>query len=224
MAFLSALALIAMIDSSAPGAASAIAHADYRFGYNTPAAETGPGTGTMSVDIGPVMADGGVTISAQDTWWNSVRPRATNSCEVYPNGNVSCQQRPYELSPMQLVLFPMLGSNYFHGLGTVGNGNWTQSYRVTRGNLWLWDCRFEMTGSGLVQGATSLYGIDVTGTASQIGGRYRAGDFKQHIYYDREVGLPAIVEDEHAHLPQTSVYNKDFVELRLIGASPSQTG
>jgi hypothetical protein len=224
MSFLSALALLAMIDGSAPATPSTIAHADYRFGYNTAATETGPGTGTMSVDIGPLMPDGGVTISAQDDWWNSVRPRATNSCEVYPNGNVSCLQRPYAISPMQLVLFPMLGSNYFHGLGDVGNGTWTQSFRVSRGDLWLWDYKFNMTGSGLVDGATALYGINVTGSASQIGGRYRGGDFKQHIYYDREVGLPAIVEDERAHLPQTSVYNKDYVELRLIGAAPAQSG
>src|ERR1700744_4735544 len=110
MTLLYALALVALIDNSGPAAVAppAVTHADYRFGYNTVAAESGPGTGTMSVDIGPAMPDGGVTISATDTWWNSVRPRATNSCEVYPNGNVSCQQRPYALSPMQLVLFPML--------------------------------------------------------------------------------------------------------------------
>jgi hypothetical protein len=224
MAFLSVLTLIAMIDSSSPGATPAIAHADYRFGYNTAAAESGPGTGTMSVDIGPAMPDGGVMISATDNWWNSVRSRATNSCEVYPNGNVSCLQRPYDLSPMQLVLFPMLGSNYFHGLGDAGNGSWTQSYRVSRGDIYLWDCVFTMTGSGLVKGANSVYGIDVSGSASQIGGHYRSGDFKQHIDYDREVGLPAIVQDEHARLPQTSVYNRDYVELRLIGATPAKTG
>jgi hypothetical protein len=223
MAFLSFLALIASIDSSAPGAAPAIAHADYRFGYDTAAAQSGPGTGTMNVDIGPAMPDGGVTISATDDWWNSVRPRATNSCEVYPNGNVTCLQRPYDLSPMQLVLFPMLGSNYFHGLSDAGNGTWTQSYRVSRGDIYLWDCVFKMRGLGLVKGANSLFGIDVLGSASQIGGHYRGGDFQQHIYYDREVGLPAIVEDEHARLPQTNVYNTDYVELRLIRASPAKT-
>jgi hypothetical protein len=130
-------------------------------------------------------------------------------------------QRPYALSPMQLVLFPMLGQNYFHGLGSTGDGRWTQSFRVSRGDLYIWDCAFSMTGSGLVHGATTVYGIDVKGTADQIGGRYKAGDFKQHIDYDSKVGLPAIVRDEHSHLPQTTIYNRDYVELRLTGAAPA---
>jgi hypothetical protein len=220
-----ALALLASIEGASAGSLPAnftIAHADYRFGYNTAAAETGPGTGTMSVDIGAAMADGGVMVSATDTWWNSVRSRATNSCEVYPNGNVTCLDRPYDLSPMQLVLFPMLGHQYFSRLGRSGDGNWTQSYRVSHGDLYLYDYQFAMRGSGALAGADSIFAIDVSGTSDQVGGRYRGGDLKQRIYYDAEVGLPAIVEDQRAHLPQTTIYNNDYVELRLIGASPAQ--
>lgn len=223
--FVQALALLASIEGASAGSPPAnftIVHADYRFGYNTAAAETGPGTGTMSVDIGAAMPDGGVMVSATDTWWNSVRSRATNSCEVYPNGNVTCWDRPYDLSPMQLVLFPMLGRQYFSRLGRSGDGRWTQSYRVSHGDLYLYDYQFSMSGTGAAAGTDSVFAIDVNGKSDQVGGRYRGGDLKQRIYYDAEVGLPAIVEDQRAHLPQTSIYNNDYVELRLIGAAPAQ--
>jgi hypothetical protein len=176
----------------------------------------------MSVDIGAAMTDGGVMVSATDTWWNSVRSRATNSCEVYPNGDVTCLDRPYDLSPMQLVLFPMLGRQYFSRLGRSGDGSWTQTYRVSHGDLVLYDYQFAMRGTGPAADTDNIFSIDVSGKADQVGGRYRGGDLKQRIYYDAEVGLPAIVEDERAHLPQTTIYNKDYVELRLIGASPAQ--
>ncbi|MEO7202318.1 MAG: hypothetical protein ABI431_05925 [Candidatus Tumulicola sp.] len=220
--FVQALALSASIEGASAGSPPAnftIAHADYRFGYNTEASEAGPDS-TLIVP-GAAMADGGVLVSATDTWWNSVRFLATNSCEVYPNGNVTCLDRPYDLSPMQLVLFPMLGHQYFSRLGRSGDGNWTQSYRVSHGDLYLYDCQFVMRGSGALGGSNSIFAIDVNGKSDQVGGAYRGGELKQRIYYDVEVGLPAIVEDQRAHLPQTTIYNNDYVELRLIGASPA---
>jgi hypothetical protein len=219
---LTVAALIGTSAAAPPATRPAIAHANYRFGYNTPVADNGPGTGTMSVDITGPAADGGVMVSATDTWWNAVRPRATNTCEVYPNGNVACTQRPYDLSPMQLVLYPMLGRAYFNGLGPAGIGSWTQSFRVSRGDIYEWNCSFTMHGGGAVQGSDSVFSIDVDGTAAQIGGAYRGGAFQQRIAYDAAVGLPAIVQDVHAHLPQTTVFNRDFVELQLIGAKPVQ--
>jgi hypothetical protein len=120
------------------------------------------------------------------------------------------------------VLFPMLGRQYFSRLGRSGDGSWTQSYRVSHGDLYLYDYQFAMHGTGAAAGSNTLFSIDVYGKSDQVGGAYRGSDLEQHIYYDAEVGLPAIVEDERAHLPQKTIYNKDYVELRLIGASPAQ--
>ena len=74
-----------------------IRHLVYQFGFNTKAASAGTGTGTTTVDIYGPTADGGLLISGQDFWWNTVRPRATNTCEVYPNGSVDCKDAPYAI-------------------------------------------------------------------------------------------------------------------------------
>src|SRR6202042_1387834 len=95
-----------------------------------PVASSGQGTGTTTIDIMGSAKDGGVMISGTDSWWNTARPRATNTCEVYPNGGVSCLERPYALSPIQLTLFPLLGRNYFKALSAGGKPNWTRSYEV----------------------------------------------------------------------------------------------
>lgn len=95
-AALFSLALLAL-SAQAPGSAGPTRHLVYEFGYNTPAAKSGQGTGTMTVDISGPVADGGLMVTASDHWWNTVRPRAANTCEVYADGKVNCSQRPYSI-------------------------------------------------------------------------------------------------------------------------------
>ncbi|HTU81924.1 MAG TPA: hypothetical protein VMF61_07330, partial [Candidatus Acidoferrales bacterium] len=88
----------------------------YEFGFNTPVASQGNGTGKETIEILGPAKDGGMMVSGTDYWWNTARPRATNTCEVYATGSVTCAERPYALSPIQLTIFPLLGKNYFKGL------------------------------------------------------------------------------------------------------------
>jgi hypothetical protein len=220
------LAVAAVVALSAQAPAHAARHLVYQFGYNTPVASSGQGTGTTTIDIGGVSADGGVMISGTDYWWNTARPRATNTCEVYPGGGVSCTAMPYAISPIQLTLFPLLARGYFKALGPAGKTNWTHSYTVKAailpgssgfaGALTTWKCTYSLEGQGPVKGAAPLLLIVAHGTLVQQGGRYLSAKSSQRIVYDPVAKIPAIVRDIRSHLPQRSVYNNDTIEVKLL--------
>jgi hypothetical protein len=218
------VAVLVALSAQAP-APEPVRHLVYQFGYNTAVASSGQGTGTTTIDILGPAKDGGIMVSGTDHWWNTVRARATNTCEVYPNGGVSCLQSPYALSPMQLTLFPLLGRNYFKGLGPGATSNWTRSYQVKAaivpgasgfaGQLYTWSCVYNLHGKGPIHNAAPLVLILSEGTLDQEGGRYLKATSKQRIVYDPVAKIPAIVRDVRTHLPQRNVYNNDLVELKL---------
>jgi hypothetical protein len=197
----------------------------YEFGYNTAAAKSGPGTGTTTIQIMGGASDGGVMIGGTDNWWNSARPRATNLCELYPNGTVDCAQRPYAISPIQLTIFPLLARDFFNGLGN-GSSGWERSYQVKAaiipgasgmaGNPYTWNCVFNLHGKGQIPNAGSAVLIETTGTLTQQGGHYLKGTSKQRIAYDPVSKVPVAIRDVRTHLPQRTVYNNDFIELKLM--------
>ncbi|MBV8148571.1 MAG: hypothetical protein JO092_05745 [Candidatus Eremiobacteraeota bacterium] len=220
------LIVLVGVSGQAPAGANApVRHLVYQFGYNTPVASSGNGTGTTTVDIMGPAKDGGVMISGTDYWWNTARPRATNTCEVYPGGGVSCLERPYALSPMQLTIFPLLGAHYFKALGPGGKSNWTHDFEVKAaiipgangfaGNLYTWKCSYSLQGEGPIKGAAPLLLVVSKGTLDQQGGRYLKATSKQRIVWDPVAHVPAIVRDVRTHLPQRNVYNNDLVELKL---------
>jgi len=164
-------------------------------------------------------------VSGTDFWWNTVRPRATNTCEVYPNSNVRCAQAPYALSPMQLTLFPLLAHNFFHGLSPGGKSSWARSYQVKAaivpgasgmaGQSTTWDCDYTLHGKGPIANAAPLILITAQGTLDQQSGRSLKATSKQSIVYDPVAKIPAIVNDVRTHIPMRSVYSNDMIELKL---------
>lgn len=226
------LAALLGLSGQAPAPAPA-RHLVYEFGYNTKVASSGQGTGTITVDISAPVADGGVMVTGTDSWWNTVRPRATNTCEVYPNGNVFCTQSPYALSPIQLTLFPLLARNYFKRLAANGKSSWERSYQVKAaifpgasgfaGQLSTWSCVYNLHGQGPIANAGPLVLITAEGTLDQQGGRYLKATSKQRIVYDPVRKVPAIVSDLRTHVPQRSVYSNDSIELKLIKDSAAKT-
>jgi hypothetical protein len=219
------LALSAQTSASAP-----TRHLVYRFGYNTKVANSGNGTGTTTVDILGPAGDGGVMISGTDNWWNAARPRATNTCEVYPNGGVSCAQAPYAISPMQLSLFPLLGAKFFSGLAAGSTSGWTKTNQVKAaivpgasgfaGQLTAWKCVFTLTGKGPIAGAGHLILVQQNGTMDQQGGTYRKATVKGSIVYDPVQKVPAFIDQVRTHLPQRTVNNFDTIQLKLTAVSP----
>jgi hypothetical protein len=226
------LAVLAGLSAQTP-APKVLRHLVYQFGYNTPVASSGNGTGTTTIDIMGPAPDGGLIINGQDSWWNTVRPRATNSCEVYPGGKVACSQMPYAISPMQLTIFPMLARGYFKGLNAAATSSWQRSYTVYAaiipgangfaGQPYTWKCEYSFHGQGPVPKASPLVLILSDGTLDQQGGRFLNATSKQRIVYDPVAKVPAIVRDVRTHFPQTSVYNNDLIELKLIKDSGHQS-
>lgn len=202
-----------------------VRHLVYEFGFNTAVASSGRGTGTITVDILGPAADGGVEIRGTDSWWNTVRPRATNTCELYANGGVSCTQAPFALSPIQLTLFPLLARHYFAGLSQSGTSSWKRTFNVKAailpgasgfaGQLTTWACTYTLEGKGPIPNAAPAVLVETNGTLVQQGGRFLRATSKQRIAYDPVKGIPVVVRDVRTHLPQTSVFNNDLVELKL---------
>jgi hypothetical protein len=216
--------------SPAPAAGlPSVRHLVYQFGYNTKAAKSGTGTGTTTIDIVGLAKDGGVTVTATDNWWNTVKPRQSSTCEVYPNGSVTCAQAPYAISPIQIAVVPLLGQDYFSPLSAGPTATWQQKYTVKAaffpsaatgfaGQLYTWNGAYSLTGKG-TPGGGSLILIHSTGSMKQQGGRYIAVNQKANILFDPHLKVPALVDEEFTFVPQLSV-SRYTIEMKLIKASP----
>jgi hypothetical protein len=218
-------ALLGLSGQTPTTAPASVRHLVYEFGFNTKVAKSGNGTGTTTIDILGPAKDGGVMVTGTDYWWNTARPRAANTCEVYPNGGVSCSQRPYAISPIQVTLFPLLASNYFAGLPANGKSSWNHTFQIKAavlpgatgfaGERYTWNCVYTLNGKGPIPNGGSTILVEANGKLAQQGGRYLQATSKQRIAYDPVAKIPVVVSDVRSHLPQTSVYNKDLVELKL---------
>lgn len=197
----------------------------YEFGFNTKAASAGNGTGTTTVEIMGLQPDGGVMVSGTDNWWNSARPRATNACEVYPDGGVSCQKPAYAISPIQFTLFPLLAKSFFQPLSGNAHAHWTRTYNMKvailpgasgfANQLTTFKCAYTLQGQGKIAHAAGAILVEATGKLTQQGGRYLMASSKQRIAYDPAAKIPVAVSDVRTHLPMRSVYSNDLVELKL---------
>lgn len=220
----------AAIGTPAAAGLPAMRHLVYRFGYNTKATSEGTGTGTTTIDIVGLAQDGGMTVTATDDWWNTVNPRQSYTCEVYPNGGVTCAQPPYAISPIQMAIVPLLGQNYFSALSASPSSSWKQSYNVRAtfspgassgfaGQVYTWDCAYTLNGKGTVPNGAPLILIQLNGAMKQRGGRYIVVNQKAGIAFDPRINVPALVDEELTFVPQLSV-NRYTVQLKLIRDAP----
>ncbi len=201
-------------------------HLVYQFGYNTPAASSGQGTGTTTIDISYPNKDGGLTITGTDHWWNTVRPRAANTCEVSLSGNVMCSQAPNAISPMQLTIFPLLAIGVWKSFNAAGTSSWSRSYKVYAaiipgasgfaGTPYNWACSYQLQGKGPIKGSPSLMLVEANGTLDQQGGTYLKAKSTQRIAYDPAAKLAVVVTDTRTHIPYRSVYSNDTIGLKLL--------
>jgi hypothetical protein len=203
-----------------------VRHLVYEFGYNTKAAKSGNGTGTTTIDIGGVAADGGMTVTATDEWWNTVRPRQSYTCEVHPNGGVTCAQPPNAISPIQIAIVPLLAKHYFSPLSTEPTASWQQKYNIRAtflpaaasgfaGQVYTWNAAYSLQGKGHVPQGQPLILIHSDGAMKQQGGRALTVNQKANILFDPRIKTPALVDEEFTFVPRLSI-NRYTVELKLI--------
>jgi hypothetical protein len=228
------LAAVVLLSGQSPPPTAVIRHLVYQFGYNTPVASSGNGTGTTAIDIGGPAPDGGLLVSGTDHWWNTVRARATNTCELYKDGDVKCVQAPNAISPIQVTIFPMLARSYFHGLNAGATSEWSHAYHIFAAILpgasgfaaqpETWNCSYDLQGKGPIKGAGPLVLIEGSGTLAQQGGKYLKGTSKVRIVYDPVAKIPGIVRDVRTHIPYRSAYSNDLIELKLTQDSGGHHG
>lgn len=213
--------------AASPAAATlpAVRHLVYQFGYNTKAASEGTGTGTTTIDITGLASDGGMTITATDDWWNTVNPRQTYTCEVYPSGGVTCAQPPYALSPIQLAVVPLLGQTYFTSILGNADATWKQNYNVRAtfdpsgstgflGEVNTWSCAYTLTGKGTVPNGAPLLLIHSDGMMKEQGGRAITVNQKANIAFDPRIKMPVYVDEALNLVPRYGV-DQYTVELKL---------
>jgi hypothetical protein len=205
--------------SPEPSPAIPTHHLEYRFGWNAKVADSGPYTGTLKVDLQAPVTDGSAPVAATEMWWNTLRPTATDTCQVYPAGGISCLERPYSLSPMDLALFPLLAGTYFDGLGS-GKSTWQKTFQLTRG-VSVWDCAFTLNDKGMIPGSP-LRLIEATGTIAPHGDRYREETISvtTRIAYDPVAKVPVLVDQEMLH-NHNQPRGLETIQLKLINSSPS---
>ena len=216
------------LSQSSPGAGlPAVRHLVYQFGYNTKAAKQGNGTGTTTIDIVGLAADGGMNVTATDFWWNTVNPRQTSTCEVYPNGGITCPTRPYILSPIQVTILSLLGRHYFSALTGGTNVSWQQTFAVKAafapsapggfsGQLYTWNCTNALQAKGTTPNdGGPVVVIHGTGTMKQQGGRYYTVNQKSTILFDPRLKIPVYLSENFKFVPQRNT-NREEIELKLI--------
>ncbi len=227
------IAGVALAASPAPAQQAglpAIRHLVYRFGYNTPATKSGTGTGTTTIDIQGLAPDGGMTVKATDDWWNTVRPRQTYSCEVYPDGGVTCAQPPNAISPIQIAVVPLLGQHYFSALSEGANSTWQQKYKVRAtfapaassgfaGKVYTWNCAYTLIGKGMVpNNGHQVNVVHATGAMKQQAGRNVTVNQKANLLFDPTLKMPVYVDEEFIFIPRLTV-NKYTIQMKLISFS-----
>jgi hypothetical protein len=201
--------------SPSPVPSAVARHLEYRFGWNTKVEDSGPLTGTLSVDIQPPEADGSVVVSATQDWWGSERPQETTTCSVFPSGGITCSQRPYILTGMELALFPMLGKDFFSGFNTTASSQWEARFALTRG-IGVWNADFTLDGRGPIAGSAPLQLIELSGSLKPDPQHYseRSDQITGRVAYDPNAKLPVMVSEQILH--QTgSTRNLESVQLRL---------
>ncbi|HTX59967.1 MAG TPA: hypothetical protein VMH02_09855 [Verrucomicrobiae bacterium] len=178
----------------------------------------GPGTGTMSVDVGGLAPDGGTIVEATQWWWHAVRPEQTRTCEVYANGSLSCGALPLP-SPAENVLLPLLARD-FYGAGSSWRRDYTMTYTA---NQYRWTAALDLrvVGGGEVAGKRVVR-IASKGVLTPVGGPLNRLIESGTIAYDPARGIPIAVHDERAATSLRSIDAPRSVDLALISDSLSR--
>jgi hypothetical protein len=217
----------AMLALSAQAPAQSVRHLEYAFSpypvsrvadNGTVGQISGPGTGTMSVDILGPAADGGLMISATEDWWNSVRPRQTHTCDVSPNGGLSCDYIPSP-SASELVLLPLLARDYFSG---VAGAQWQQAYKLSFGNGYVVTAvtnDLHVTGSS---DAGRIVNVALNGTLTQLDRHYFKASELGTIAYDTKAAIPVTAHVVRQWTPTDSSFSSNAVDFRLLKDSQTQ--
>ncbi|HEY2477071.1 MAG TPA: hypothetical protein VGI19_19980 [Candidatus Cybelea sp.] len=210
-----ALLLAALLALTGEGPGAPVRHLEYAFAiYPTAKPNGGLYNGTLSVDVVGTAPDGGTLVQASEFWYYTLRPRQTIQCEVYPGGNVRCDDVPPYPSQTELVLLPLLARNFFSVGSENGAPSWQQKFTLT------FSKGLYVTAASLHLSATPLGGRIVTVTSNgvfqQLDRRQQKALEEGRFVYDRATSTPIFVHEVRSPTPTASVYSQTGVDLQLM--------
>jgi hypothetical protein len=175
---------------------------------------SGQGSGVLYVDFLRNAPDGGAIVQSKAWWWNELRSDQAVTCEVYPNGDVVCDQYPV-IETVQFVLMPMLASNFFAGILAGPASRVTYGLKLPT-NYYSWSCVANLRVLGW---SGSVGQVDLKGTRREINGPKSVQIESATVSYDRERALPTLVHDELVPT-EDSVNAGESVDLKLLREHP----
>ena len=175
---------------------------------------SGQGSGVLYVAGVRTAADGGVIVQSKAWWWNEIRADQAVTCEVYPKGDVVCDQYPV-IETVQFVLMPMLAKNFFAGILAGPASRVTYSVKLPT-NYYSWSCVANLNVLGW---SGSVGQVNLKGMRREINGPKSAQIENATISYDRESALPTFVHDELIPTEE-SIGAGESVDLKLLRMVP----
>lgn len=197
------------------GSAAPVRHIEYAFAiYPTAKPNGGLYNGTMSVNILGNAPDGGTLVQVGEFWYYTLRPRQTSQCEVYPSGNVRCDDVPPYPSQTELVLLPLLARDFFGGGSANGASSWQKKFTLS------FSKGLYVTAASLDLSATPQGGRILTvtskGVFQQLDRRQQKALEEGQFVYNRATSVPVFVHEVRSPTPTGSVYSQTAVDLQLM--------
>ena len=195
--------------------AAPVRHLEYAFATQPTASETKSYfNGTLSVDVLGPTPDGGVLVRMAESWYHTVRPRQPRTCELYADGTVRCNDGPPYPTESELVLFPLLGRDFFKGASLQGESKWKQKFSLSfrKGT-------YPAVSEMDLKAAPKSDGRVVTGTVSGAYNQLNSTGAKVIVdnafMYDVVARVPLIVHEVRMDVPG-GIDNSTSTDLRLI--------
>jgi hypothetical protein len=170
---------------------------------------SGPGSGTLVVEFVAPEPTGGTLIRATEWWWNEPRAEQPITCELGPGSDLNCSQYPLP-SMVEVVLFPLLSSDYFSGISA---SKWQRQYTVTPPTNYY---RLSTTVDlNVLRWTGSVAEIESKGVTRPIDGPLVRQFEDGTVKYDRARSLPVAVHEEWTRSLLDDVDSPVTVDLAL---------
>ncbi len=189
VAFL-ALTAQAPAPSASPESGDPLRHLEYAFKVHQEGdATTGTGgTGTMSVDILSVAADGALVVRISEWVKLELRPRQAYTCTVYGNTTVLCPSVPAP-SQAEWVLLSYLGRQFVDGAPWDAQHHWKRTQHSAQFD--------EVEDFTMLPGSNDHRAmIRESKVVSIANGGYSKTHEDVTINYDRAMETPDIIHDD----------------------------
>jgi len=163
-------------------------------------------TGIAIDGISTGLTSGGFTLGCgefaviSESWYRAVRPLQPRTCELYVDGTVQCSDGPPFPTESELVLFPLLGRDFFKGASLQSESKWERKFTMSfrKGT-------YPAVAEMDLKAAPKSDGRVVTGTMSGAYNQLNTTGVKVTVdatfMYDVIAQVPLVVHDVRREVP-----------------------